>query len=99
MLTYSFLDIGMLAILALAIVFAARKFHISFRRYWILPLIILIILTLIFDNVILAFHIVDYSQAHILGIFIGKAPIEDFAYPIAAVFITRLIWQLMERKK
>jgi lycopene cyclase domain-containing protein len=48
---------------------------------------ILVISTALFDSLIIGLGIVHYHQAHILGIYIGKAPIEDFAYALAACLL------------
>jgi lycopene cyclase domain-containing protein len=45
---------------------------------------ILVIATAIFDNLIVGSGIVAYDENLILGIKIGYAPIEDFAYSLAA---------------
>lgn len=57
------------------------------------------LLTLIFDNVIVATGIVDYDPDKILGILLGVAPIEDFAYTIAAAVLIPSMWILLGKKK
>ena len=44
----------------------------------------LVIATAVFDNIIVGTGIVAYDENLILGIKIGVAPIEDFAYALAA---------------
>lgn len=44
----------------------------------------LVIATAIFDNIIVGTGIVAYDEKLILGIKVGFAPIEDFAYALAA---------------
>lgn len=48
--------------------------------------LILVILTAIFDNIMVAADLFTYPEHLISGIRIGLAPIEDFAYPLAAAF-------------
>jgi hypothetical protein len=38
-----------------------------------------------------------YTDAHLLGPRIGLAPIEDFAYPLAAVILLPALWARLRR--
>lgn len=62
-------------------------------------LLSMVLVTLIFDNVIVALGIVDYDSNKISGLVLGLVPIEDFAYTIVAVLAVSSIWHLMTRKK
>jgi lycopene cyclase domain-containing protein len=64
----------------------------------LLTLVALIVLTAIFDSLIVGFDIVGYNPDKILGIYIIKAPIEDFFYSILAVLLVPTIWILLESK-
>jgi lycopene cyclase domain-containing protein len=57
-----------------------------------MALAVLLALTAVFDNVIVGTGIVGYHPARILGLRIGVAPIEDFAYPIAAALALPALW-------
>lgn len=59
---------------------------------------VLMLLTAVFDNVMIAVGLFDYSSAHISGIRIGAAPLEDFAYPLAAVILLPALWTRLRRK-
>jgi len=48
---------------------------------------VMLLITAIFDNVIIATGIVAYDEAKISGIKIGVAPIEDFAYTVVALLV------------
>ena len=64
-------------------------------RQWLTvakALLPMLVLTAIFDNLIIATGIVDYDPQAILGLKIGVAPIEDFAYTIVAVLLITTIW-------
>ncbi|WP_345750712.1 lycopene cyclase domain-containing protein [Microbacterium rhizophilus] len=52
----------------------------------------LVVLTAVFDNVMIAAGLFAYDDARISGIRIGAAPIEDFAYPLAAVILLPHLW-------
>jgi lycopene cyclase domain-containing protein len=58
----------------------------------------LLILTVVFDNLIIASGIVAYDVSRISGLYIGKAPIEDFAYAIGASLLVPYIWEKMKDK-
>jgi lycopene cyclase domain-containing protein len=45
--------------------------------------------------VIVGTGIVGYDPARILGLRIGVAPIEDFAYPVAAALALPALWTLL----
>ena len=54
----------------------------------------LLLLTAIFDNVMIAIGLVGYDEGRITGLRIGVAPVEDFAYAIAAVLLLPALWHL-----
>ncbi|TAJ48403.1 MAG: lycopene cyclase domain-containing protein [Herbiconiux sp.] len=56
---------------------------------------IVLILTAIFDNVMIAIGLVGYDEGKISGAFVGIAPLEDFAYALAAVFLLPSLWVLL----
>jgi lycopene cyclase domain-containing protein len=58
---------------------------------------VLLLLTAVFDNVIIGVGLVDYSEEHISGLRLGVAPIEDFSYSIAAVLLLPALWVLLGR--
>jgi lycopene cyclase domain-containing protein len=55
----------------------------------------LLVLTAVFDNAIVGTGIVGYDPARILGVRIGVAPVEDFAYPVAAALGLPALWALL----
>lgn len=63
----------------------------------LLTLGILLLLTAVFDSLIIAVDLVAYDPSKILGFYIGKAPIEDFAYTIAAVMLIPYVWKRLEK--
>ena len=62
-------------------------------------LLVMLLLTAIFDNLIIASGLVAYDASQIHGAKVGLAPIEDFAYSIFGVVFVPLVWMLLERKK
>lgn len=61
--------------------------------------LVLVALTAVFDNLMIAADLFTYPREHISGIRIGLAPIEDFAYPICAAFLLPAVDALLPRRK
>ena len=55
----------------------------------------LLVLTAIFDNVLVGSGIVGYDSDRISGVLIGVAPLEDFCYTIAALVLLPALWSLL----
>jgi lycopene cyclase domain-containing protein len=60
---------------------------------------VLLVLTAIFDNVMIGIGLVGYNRGLISGVFIGRAPLEDFAYTVAAVVLLPSLWMLLPGKR
>ena len=87
----------------LAVVAAVAIVAIARRRapVWAslaITLGVLLIMTAVFDNVMIGIGLVGYDRALIGGAFIGIAPLEDFAYAIAAVVLLPSIWMLAGKR-
>lgn len=67
------------------------RFRTSRLCYDRIPLLILILMTAVFDNLIILAGIVSYDESKISGIKILIAPIEDFAYTLVLVPLIALI--------
>jgi lycopene cyclase domain-containing protein len=59
---------------------------------------IVLVATGIFDNIMIGVGLVGYNRTLISGVFIGVAPLEDFAYAVAAVLLLPSLWALLGRK-
>ena len=57
--------------------------------------VVVLVLTAVFDNLMIAAGLFSYSPGHITGVFVGRAPLEDFAYPVAAVLLLPSVWVLL----
>jgi lycopene cyclase domain-containing protein len=62
-------------------------------------LLVMVLVTLIFDNVIVALGIVDYDATKISGLVLGLVPIEDFAYTVVSVLAVSAIWHKLTKEK
>lgn len=88
MATYLILN---LAFMAIALPLLGLRPHKPSRQWWSV-FAVLIILTAIFDSLIILNSIVGYDISKILGIYIIKAPVEDFFYAVFAVIVVPLLW-------
>jgi lycopene cyclase domain-containing protein len=59
--------------------------------------IVLLAMTVVFNNVIVTLQIVAYDPARILGVRVGAFPIEDLAYAVGAAFLLPALWVLFDR--
>lgn len=60
---------------------------------------ILLVFTAVFDNVMIGVGLVGYDPALISGVKIGIAPLEDFAYAIAAAILLPSLWVLLPARR
>lgn len=97
MATYLILN-SVVFIIAGIVFFANRQSQVN-RRIVLLTVIILFILTAFFDSLLIAADIVRYDISKILQLYIGKAPVEDFAYVVVAAMIVPYLWYKLERKQ
>ena len=64
-----------------------------------LVLCVVLLMTAVFDNIMIGVGLVGYDESKISGAFIGIAPLEDFAYAIAAVVLLPCLWTLSGGKR
>ena len=84
--------LGVVALVAVAAILARRG--PSWRAVG-LAAIPLLVLTAVFDNVLVGTGIVGYGADRISGVLIGVAPLEDFCYTVAAVVLLPSLWSLL----
>ena len=58
---------------------------------------VLVALTAVFDNVMIALDLFTYPPEHLSGLRIGLAPLEDFSYPLCAAFAVPAVFTLLRR--
>lgn len=95
-MTYALIVLPFLVVAG--IVTAASAMRPGFARRMrasALTAIVLVALTAIFDNVMIAADLFTYPEHLISGIRIGLAPLEDFAYPVAAAFLVPAVRTLL----
>jgi small toxic polypeptide LdrA/B/C/D len=64
----------------------------------IITLSVMLALTAIFDTAIIATGIVAYDETKILGLYIFRAPVEDFGYAVIAAFLAPMLWRYYDKK-
>lgn len=95
LMSLPFLGVGLI-VFAIGAVHARR--HGAARRYfssWAAATVALLILTAVFDNVMMAAGFFDYGSEQISGLRLGLMPVEDFLYPLAGALLLSGVWQLL----
>ncbi|MCA9327500.1 lycopene cyclase domain-containing protein [Candidatus Saccharibacteria bacterium] len=88
MATYLILNVTVIALVCLALWLKPRRP----RRPWTVMLVCLLVLTLVFDNIMIALGLFTYAPDKILGVHAVLAPIEDFMYPLLAALLVPALW-------
>jgi len=94
-MTYWLLNLAFLAVVALVAVASVVARRAPHWRVVALVAIPVLILTAVFDNVLVGVGIVAYDPHRISGARLGVAPLEDFCYAIAAVVLLPCLWSLL----
>ncbi|MDJ0338870.1 lycopene cyclase domain-containing protein [Cryobacterium sp. PH31-O1] len=96
-MTYLLLNGVFLVLAALLAVVAVLRRLISARfiAAVAVALTLTLLLTAVFDNLMIGAGLFSYDPEHISGLFVGLAPIEDFAYPLAAAILLPALWLLV----
>jgi lycopene cyclase domain-containing protein len=93
--TYWLLNVVFLAlVLALAVAAIVTRRTPRWRAI-VITAGILLIMTAVFDNVMISVGLIGYNSDSISGAFVGVAPLEDFAYSLAAVVALPCLWALL----
>ena len=94
-MTYGDMNLIFLVIAGIATWVIKSRFRCFTTPIVLLPMLIL---TAVFDNLIILAGIVDYDTTKLLGIYVGVVPIEDFAYTVVAVLLVPAIWKAMSKE-
>ena len=95
-MSYLLLDAVFLAAAMAVAVFAARRGRVprGLVAASAIALVLVLVLTAVFDNIMIGVGLVAYDPARLTGLRIGLAPIEDFGYPLAAAILLPGLWAL-----
>ncbi len=94
MATYLVLNIVVIALVCAALWGALRRPD----RPWIVMFLSLLLLTLVFDNIMIALDFFSYAPDKILGLYVWLAPVEDFMYPVLAALLIPTLWNMFGAK-
>lgn len=94
--TYALLNVGFLLVICATLMLYTKQ---TPKKILWQTLTIVLFITAIFDSVFILLGLFEYNPDIILGVYIWKAPIEDFAYTIASVVIIGLLWEHFESRK
>ena len=94
-MTYWLLNLPFLAVVAVVALAAILSRRAPRWRAVGLTAFVVLLLTAVFDNVLVGVGIVGYDRDLISGVFVGVAPIEDFAYAVAAIVLLPSLWSLL----
>jgi lycopene cyclase domain-containing protein len=88
--------LGVVAVIALAAILSRRA-----PRWTNVALTagVLLVMTAVFDNVMIGIGLVGYNSDLISGVLVGIAPLEDFAYAVAAVILLPSLWTLLPTRR
>lgn len=97
-MTYPLIVLPFLLITVIITLISARR--PAFRRRMAASAIsaaVLLVLTAVFDNIMIAVGLFTYPPQHLSGLRIGLAPLEDFTYPLCAAFLVPAVYALLTR--
>jgi lycopene cyclase domain-containing protein len=95
-MAFTYLVMNLIFLVCIAVLFL--QYLEKPTKAWWITLGVLLILTAVFDSIIIWADIVAYDPSKILGLFVGFAPMEDFFYAILAIVIVPALWNLFDPK-
>lgn len=98
MATYLILNLIFLLFIGIILFPILNKLKVD-KRVWFFLSGILIVLTLIFDSLIIRLDIVAYDSMKISSLRLGLAPIEDFFYTLLAIVMIPSLWHFFDMRR
>jgi lycopene cyclase domain-containing protein len=98
-MTYADLALVFLAgAVALAVVAGAlARPSRSWWRSTLVVAVLLLVMTVLFDTLMIAVDLFDYDTSALLGPRLLLVPVEDLAWPLVAVLALPALWELLAR--
>lgn len=93
----TYIVLNLLFMLSAFVLLPLRR-KVNTRAWWRMALIV-VVLTLVFDPVIVGLSIVAYDPAKLLGVSFFGAPIEDVCYAIYAAAVVPLVWYMIGSRR
>ena len=94
-MTNALLNAGVLLVLGVVVAPVLRRLRPG-PLVW--AALLLVVLTTVFDTLMIAADLYVFDPDRILGVYVWGAPVEDFAYAIAAVLLMPALWTWRERR-
>lgn len=91
-----FVGAAVVGAIALSVASGRYRAHLGAMA---VTVVVLFLLTAVFDTVMIATGLFHYSADHLLGVHIGLAPLEDFAYPLAGAVLLPTLWAAMRARR
>lgn len=99
-MTYTLIVLPFLAVTALVVLLTLRRPRFGRRMAASgIAAAVLVALTAVFDNAMIAAGLFTYPSEHLSGVRIGLAPIEDFSYAVSAAFLVPAVFELLPRRR
>lgn len=100
-MTYLLMSLPFVGVGTVVFLLGARHAHRrrTARTYfssWVATTVALLILTAVFDNLMMMAGFFDYGPDEVSGARFGLMPLEDFLYPIAGALLLAGAWQLLD---
>ncbi|MGW6130427.1 lycopene cyclase domain-containing protein [Cellulomonas sp. NPDC055163] len=95
-MTNAILNAGVLVVLLAVSAPVLRRL-----RGWavVATVLLLCVLTAVFDTIMIDVGLYEFDPAKILGLHVWGAPVEDFAYAIAAAVGMPVLWTVLGRRR
>ncbi|WP_431277507.1 lycopene cyclase domain-containing protein [Leifsonia poae] len=103
-MTYLLLSVVFLAVAAAVLgiaLWTAPDRADVLRTWWpgiLIATVVVLVLTAIFDNIMIGSGLMEYTQGNTAGVRLGLVPLEDFAYPVAALMLLPALWLLFRKR-
>lgn len=91
-----FVGAAVVAAVVLSVVSGRHRAHLGAMA---VTIVVLFVLTAVFDTAMIATGLFHYSADHLLGVHIGLAPLEDFAYPLAGAVLLPTLWAALRARR
>ncbi|SFR79239.1 lycopene cyclase domain-containing protein [Agromyces sp. CF514] len=102
-MTYLLICIPFVLVAAITALISLRRMPAPARSRRILATAIgaavLLVLTAVFDSIMISAGLFGYADGTRLGPTVGLAPVEDFAYPLAAVLLVPAVFTIVAGRR
>lgn len=89
---------GLFLAVAVVVLVVATVLRRPGRRWWAataVSAVVLLVLTVVFDSLMIAADLFRFDEEALSGIRLILAPVEDLAWPVAAVAVLPALWLLL----